>query len=598
MVRPIPASPVLAGVRKRRVPSALLVMVGLTVCFGIYAEWAFARAGASSSDVVRDLLVGWTFAVAGVVAWWRQPADRSWVLMEVEAFTWFFSNLQGSGVRALLAAGIALGALNQAVLVHLVLSFPGGRLGSRQERLIVAVAYVLAIGGGLVMVAGNGPGFDPYRCAGCSAGPVPGLEGHPELVSLLDRGVEAVAAVLSLAAVAVIVHRWKNTTAPGREILTATWLAIWVCVLLLVSHAAEAVSVEPGHQTGSWFVWASDLAQLAVPLGIMLVVLRIRLKQAAVGELLLELGSEPRPGRLQAGLAEVLGDVSLRVALWEPAGGAYTDVHGRPLTLPVGDPGRSVERVELEGRRLGAIVHDAALAAEPDLLTSAVAAARLALETRTRHAELQARAEQAEAARARIMEAADHERRRVERDLHDGAQQRLVTLSLSLRTALQRANGQPDRYLRTALSEAVDELQVGLAELRELARGIHPAILTQRGLSGAIESLAARMTLPVETCVIVGRCPPHIEAAAYFAICEALTNVAKHASASVARVNAERIDDLLVVEVSDDGVGDADPGRGTGLAGLHERVAAYGGRLTLTSPPGGGTRLRFELPCA
>jgi signal transduction histidine kinase len=573
-------------------------MVGLTVCFGIYAEWAFARAGASSADVVRDALVGWTFAVAGVVAWWRRPADRSWVLIEVEAFTWFLSNLQGTGVPALLALGIALGALNQAVLVHLVLAFPGGRLRSRPERLIVIAAYAITVTGGLVCIAGNGPGFDPYRCPGCTVGPIPGLDGHADLVILASRVVEGVAAVLSLAAVAVIGHRWRTSTAPGREILTATWLAIWVCILLFLSHVAEAVSVEPGDQTGSWFVWASDLAQLAVPLGIMLVVLRIRLKRAAVGELLLELGSEPRPGRLQAGLAEALGDISLRLALWDPATGAYTDVHGRPLALPAEDPGRSIEPVELDRRPLGAIVHDAALGAEPDLLTSAVAAARLALETRARHAELQARAERAEAARTRIIEAADHERRRVERDLHDGAQQRLVTLSLSLRTALQRADRQPDHSLRMALSEAVDELQVGLAELRELARGIHPAILTQRGLSGAIESLAARMTIPVETSVHVGRCPPAIEAAAYFAVCEALTNVVRHAGASVACVRAECMDGILVVEVADDGVGDADPERGTGLAGLRERVTAYGGTLTVTSPPGGGTRVRFELPCA
>src|SRR6266700_44268 len=166
-----------------------------------------------------------------------------------------------------------------------------------------------------------------------------------------------------------------------------------------------------------------------------------------------------------------------------------------------------------------------------------------------------------------------------------------IRLAVSPALAGPRQRGVPDPSIRSALAEAVDELQLGLAELRELARGIHPAILTQRGLAGAVESLAVRMAIPVETSVDAGACPPAIQAAAYFVICEALTNVVKHARASEAAVRAGRVGGSLGVEVRDDGVGNADPSRGSGLRGLADRVAAYGGRLTVASPPGGGTRV-------
>jgi signal transduction histidine kinase len=212
------------------------------------------------------------------------------------------------------------------------------------------------------------------------------------------------------------------------------------------------------------------------------------------------------------------------------------------------------------------------------------------------NAELHARLEELAASRARIVTAGDVERRRLERNLHDGAQQRLVTLSLSLRVALAQLDSDP-AAARAALADAGDELALALDELRELARGLHPAVLSDRGLRAAVETLAVRAPVPVEIADIPdGRLPEPVEAAAYYLIAEALTNVTKYAQASTVRVRVAADDASVVVQVSDDGVGGADPAAGTGLRGLADRVEALGGSLEVVSPAGAGTTLRAEIP--
>jgi signal transduction histidine kinase len=211
-------------------------------------------------------------------------------------------------------------------------------------------------------------------------------------------------------------------------------------------------------------------------------------------------------------------------------------------------------------------------------------------------AELRARLEELRASRARLVEAGDAERRRLERDLHDGAQSRLVGLSLLLRSARTRAA--EDRELATLLDRAQDELQTSLTELRELARGIHPAILTERGLAPALDGLVSRAPVPVTLQADTEeRLPGPVESAAYFVVSEALANVAKYARATHATVRVRRENGRVSVDVTDDGVGGADAARGSGLRGLADRVAALDGTLSLDSPPGDGTRLHAEIPC-
>jgi signal transduction histidine kinase len=210
--------------------------------------------------------------------------------------------------------------------------------------------------------------------------------------------------------------------------------------------------------------------------------------------------------------------------------------------------------------------------------------------------ELHARLVDLAASRARIVTAGDVERRRLERNLHDGAQQRLVTLSLSLRLALAKLDSDPEGA-RAAFAAAGDELALALEDLRELARGLHPAVLSDRGLRAAVEMLAGRSPVPVEVAEIPDdRLPEAVEAAAYYLIAEALTNVAKYARASMVRVRVAARDASVLVEVSDDGVGGADPAGGSGLRGLADRVEALGGSLDVASPAGTGTSLRAEIP--
>ena len=211
-------------------------------------------------------------------------------------------------------------------------------------------------------------------------------------------------------------------------------------------------------------------------------------------------------------------------------------------------------------------------------------------------AELQERMEELRASRARLVKAGDAARRRLERDLHDGAQARLVALALMLRTARMRVTA--DDELESLLDRAQEELQTSLAELRELARGIHPAVLTERGLEPALHSLVARAPVPVTVeARAEGRLPGPVESAAYFVVSEALANVAKYAQATQAAVTVERSNGHVTIEVSDDGVGGADAGRGSGLRGLEDRLSALDGTLSLDSPAGHGTRLRARIPC-
>ena len=330
----------------------------------------------------------------------------------------------------------------------------------------------------------------------------------------------------------------------------------------------------------------------AVPFAFLLGLLRSRLSRAgAVSALVERFGGTS----VRDALAEALGDPGLSLAYWLPDPGRYVDAEGRPFALPGDGEERAATEIERGGAKLAAIVHDRALCEEPELVRTAGAAAALALENDRLDAELRARYAELQASRARLVAAGDAARRRIERDLHDGAQQRFVALALTLRLARSRV---PDDSEAAALLDGgLSELSAGLGELRELARGIHPAVLTERGLEPALASLAARAPVPATINARPGRLPAAVETAAYFVVAEALTNVAKYADATAAEVTLRRDDGHVVIDVEDDGVGGADPAAGSGLRGIEDRVAALDGRLQIESPAGGGTRLHAVIPC-
>ncbi len=287
---------------------------------------------------------------------------------------------------------------------------------------------------------------------------------------------------------------------------------------------------------------------------------------------------------LQAALGRALGDPDLVVVHAAPDG-----------TLPAADAGRSVVPLERDGRQFAALVYDASLDDDPELVEAVAAAAAIALEHELLQAESQDRLAQLQASRQRLVAAGDAERRRLERNLHDGAQQRLVALALQLRLIQLHIRRDPSSA-EALVTTASDQLAQSLGELRELARGIHPAAL-EHGIASALEAVAARSTVPtVVTCDVTERLPQQVELGMYFVACEALTNVAKYAQATAAAVSVARTERGVVIEIADDGVGGADAGGGSGLRGLEDRVEALGGHLLVTSPLGAGTVVTADLP--
>ena len=368
----------------------------------------------------------------------------------------------------------------------------------------------------------------------------------------------------------------------------------------LLSLGAQGVGGYGGTTyLGPWRLGAASgilLLVLSIPAAVLAIAVLEALGAAAgaLVEALLHTG-RAAGGPVREMLAESLGDRTLSIAYWLPDTETFVDEAGRPVDLPDPGSGRAWTAVERNGVRVAAIVHDAALDTGPELVQAAAAAAALALDNERLKADLRARVEELRVSRVRIVEAADAARRRLERDLHDGAQQQLVSLALDLRLLKSRVRDTDAEPLVDGLAE---KLAVALGELRELARGIHPAILTDRGLGPAIEALANRVPVSVESEVdIEERLSEPIEAAAYFVVAEALTNIVKYAQATKARVSVRRRADVVTVVVDDDGVGGARIGAGTGLRGLQDRLAALDGLLSLDSPVGGGTRLRARIPC-
>jgi signal transduction histidine kinase len=303
---------------------------------------------------------------------------------------------------------------------------------------------------------------------------------------------------------------------------------------------------------------------------------------------------------MRGALARVLHDPSIEVAYWLPERDVFVDESGIILDTPTEDGGRAVTMLVRDGEPIAALIHDPVLADQPGLVSAVAAAAGLAIENERLHAQARAHLIETNASRARIVAAAGAERRRVERNLHDGAQQRMLNLMLGLRLAKVRLDANRDNDAANAIDAAMSELTLALTELRELARGIHPAVLTQSGLGPAVHALAQRSPVPVRVSADLGerRFPEAVEETAYFIVSEALANVTKHAHASQAIVGIRQLDDNVIVDITDDGVGGANLRDGNGLRGLQDRVDAYSGQLHIDSRAGHGTHITATLPCA
>ncbi|MFL5980834.1 MAG: sensor histidine kinase [Gaiellaceae bacterium] len=576
---------------KLRVLRASLVVAG--VALGLYG-YHLLRHDLHSPvlNAVASIAVAWTFLAAGIVAWARRPASRVGPLMAIVAFWLLERKLQYSHESAQFTFGFLFAELGfTAAFAHAILAYPTGRLRTSFERVFIGAGYVVVVAFSLAQLLFWDPAQRCIWAAAYCAGPSP----HNLLLVHADTGVFdairdayrfGIYGLLTLVFIALIARRVQAASPAGRRLLAPMMLGgfvegtygLWQAVHVFTSAAPN----------GALYWWQIG-GQLAVALALLAGVLTAELARGRVADLVVEL-ADIAPGEVRAALARALHDPALQVAYWLPQRRSYVDEDGRAIDLPA--DGRAVTRLE----DVAAIVHDPEL--DPDLVASAGAAARLALHNARLQADVRAQLDKVQESRRRIVTAGDEQRRRIERDLHDGAQQRLVALALELRIA-QRQRGDADPELDRILADAVAELQVAVEELRELARGVHPAVLSEEGLGGALESLATRTPLPVEILAAPNeRLPSEIEAAAYFVVCEAITNAVKHARATQIRVSAERRNGRLVIEVVDDGVGGASDNCGSGLRGLVDRVEAHGGTLRVESEPGRGTRVIGELPCA
>lgn len=449
-------------------------------------------------NAVLVLLIGWSFIGTGLFAWYRRPSNRIGALMTAVGFTWFLSSLSFANLPGLFIAGAILGSLPIGILIHMVLSFPSGRIEGRLAMWLVIATYVVVVVYMPIPWLFADTTNESICTGACPANPI--LIADNESLSNLLFGLANAAGVIILGwTVRLAVTRWRRADRETRRTLGPTLWAAVVTLVFFLSLVFTGLVGKESLQEAIYFLAVFPLA--SVPYAFLYGLLRSKLSAA--------------------------------------------------------------EEVAEENVRLDA--------------------------------ELQARYEELRASRARIVSAADDARQQLERDLHDGAQQRLVSLALSLRLARDRLEQDPAQAA-ALLDEASEELALATDELRELARGIHPAILTDRGLGAALDALVKRA--PVDVALrhsVNGEIPPPVESAAYFVVAEALTNVVRHSGATEAEVSVAQRSGALHVEVSDSGEGGADP-EGSGLRGLTDRVQALDGELEVETHPGTGTAVHARIP--
>jgi PAS domain S-box-containing protein len=658
------------------------------------------------ATTVLAVTAGLSFGAGGLFLIRRRPDNRTGFYLAAVGYLWMFAALGEANDNAVWTAGVFLGNLTFIPFAALVLAFPSGRLEHRVDRVIVqATAWFLLIGPPLLLLFADRP---PSCGDHCGKSVIVLYRSHT-IEHVVDIAGSLFTAGLIAAVVAVLVRRWRRASVALRRVLTPVYLTCAAALIaLLLGNVASTFSSSVSDAFSPLFF----VTFAAVPFAFAYGILRSRFARGSVAGLVVAIG---KGAALRDAIASAFGDPSVELA-YRLKDGRYVDRDGRMFVLPGDGSGRVATTVEHDGSPIGAIVHDASLSNEPELVESVAATVALALDNERLETELRAQydylativdtapsllvsvdtdghirnlnaatveasgyadelnvrgrffwdvfidesereamiarfhaaapefppaeyenvftnargewraiawrtapvrdetdavvrivaggldvterklqEQELRASRTRLVAAGDDERRRLERNLHDGAQQRLVSLSVALRLAQGKLEDDPVAA-GEILSQASGELALALEELRELARGIHPAVLSDRGLDAALRALADRTPVPIELDSVERRLPEPIEAAAYYVVSEAIANVVKHARATAIEVSVSAPNGTVVVEVADDGVGGADPAGGSGLRGLADRVAVLDGHLRVDSPVGGGTRVVAEIP--
>lgn len=520
----------------------LRVAIGVGgAALGVAAELVSYESG-ELATAAGDLVAGWVLIGCGLVAWERRADSSFGPLLTAAGITWFLGSLWAPALY-----------LHRGPLVHALLCYPSGSVSGRFGRAVVVAAY---------------------------------LDGAIEPLARSP----VVTLVLSAAVVAAAVEGYVREVGPRRRARADAAVAAVAIALVLMLGAVGRLA---GWDAGPAVLWAYEVVLVVLALALLGELLRGRWSRAAVTGLVVDLGDVREPATLRARLARALGDNSLELAY--RVGDGYVDEVGRPFTLPQPEGDRAVTPIDTDGELVAVLVHDRTVLDDTALLEGVAVATRLALANARLQAEVRARVDQLATSRRRIVEAADTQRRQLEQELREGTEQRLAAVMDHVAAIEHEVD---ETHARKILADVRRELEVASAELAELARGIHPAALTNGGLRAALPELASRVPVPVEVRVDAGRVPAAAEAAVYFVCSEALTNVAKHGAASRVQLDVKLAGDGIAVTIVDNGVGGADSRRGSGLRGLADRVEALGGRLRVESPPGRGTRIFAEIPTA
>ncbi len=585
--------------RRRRVWLAavgLLALVG-----GPFATYQLTRtAERSPALLLADVAVGWSMIAAGILIADRRPGNRMGPLAILAGVAWFIGDFTNSDVAVVSYLATLAHGWFDPLFALVILAYPMGRIDRRVERFLAIGFIAVQTGWTIAKAVGMRP-IGWWDCPTCISTVDSWFTAYLAM-DPIGRLETLVLTALSVGLLTAVVVRWLRATGTARRRLTPVVLAGSVLaggfiVTFLLQTIVPTSAREP---LGELRVIVLAILRVLVAMGLLVGVLRWDAARGRIADLVVRLDGLPPLPVLQASLRDALGDPSLKVFRWEPALAGFADAAGRPSDAPGSDgSGRTLLTIGDGASPDLVIEHDPSLRDDPGLVSAAATAVRLAAENERLQAEVRAQLESVRASRARIVEAQDDERRRIERDLHDGAQQRLVSLQLSLQMLRRGLGPDADAATLAELDAATAEASAAIADIRELARGVHPAILSESGLGAALASLADRTPIPV---VIVDRIdrrlPSAVEATAYFVVAEALTNAIKHAGASRVEVTTSLADDRLRVEVKDDGRGGADPAHGTGLTGMQDRVAALGGTIRIDSSPGAGTQLEVDLPCA
>lgn len=547
------------------------------------AQAALTEDGFLPSSIALTVMF-WLYTGVGLLVWWGRPSNAMGFLIVLGGAALALANFETATSPVLVVVGAAFATSVLAVTVHLLLAFPTGRLRAPAARVVTAAGYVVSLGLQIPL----------YVYGNDRVGPVTPDSLH---IAAVAQEVQSWSGLAVMAATVVImIARVRLASPPVRKVIAPLYGYGAFAVIFVPLGARLLRGVGAGSDVIS-IVQLTLLAGIPVVIAVSLFTGRF----ARTGELT-ELGSwlnansAGRPAELADALARTLGDPSLRILFRDAGDDRYLDADGATVEAPAPESGRALSEIRIDRRHVGALEYDAELVDDPQMVRKAGDIVALAVDRERLTAELRAAELELRRSRARVVDATDRERRRIATDLHDGIQARLVLLAVDAQRLAGTLQGST-REQAIALRKEIDRTA---ADLRALVRGVMPSALIERGLVAAVEDLTDRLPMPVVLDVDVpdGSVEGPIESVAYFVVAEAVSNAVKHSGARRATVRLRRGEDALLVEISDDGAGDATlTGTGSGLRSLADRVDAVGGIFRIDSAPGTGTRLRVELPC-